>query len=346
MIPTLMDAANVRQSLFPSMRVCIKPNLVAASPAEEGSTTHPSVVEGIIQYLLDCEVHNIVIAEGSWVGASTARAWDVCGYAALARRYPIRLVDTKTDTVVRKKAGQLALSLCETPLYTDYFINVPVLKGHCQTNLTCCLKNLKGCIPDSEKRRFHTMGLDMPIAALASILKPNLHIVDNICGDLCFEEGGSPVESNRVLLGFDPVALDSFCARLIGYQPDEIGHLRLAMQMGVGQYVDESTVITEFDAEKRPARQTTDCRAVKRYAPYIAESSACSPCYAALIYALHHTGYRPKERICIGQGYRNKQIHGFGVGVCASGCTRCVPGCPPNAADIIAFLRKANPASS
>ena len=32
----------------------------------------------------------------------------------------------------------------------DFLINVPVMKGHCQTKITCALKNMKGLIPNSE----------------------------------------------------------------------------------------------------------------------------------------------------------------------------------------------------
>ncbi len=50
---------------------------------------------------------------------------------------------------------------------------------------------MKGCIPNKEKRRFHTMGLHKPIAYLNKILKQNLIVVDGIIGgDLNFEEGG------------------------------------------------------------------------------------------------------------------------------------------------------------
>ena len=68
-----------------------------------------------------------------------------------------------------------------------------------QTVMTCALKNLKGCLPDREKRRFHTEELMRPIAALAAAIRPKLIIVDSICGDLNFEEGGNPVHTNRTL---------------------------------------------------------------------------------------------------------------------------------------------------
>ena len=58
--------------------------------------------------------------------------------------------------------------------------------------MTCALKNCKGCLPDREKRRFHAEGLMRPIAALATALRPELTIVDSLCGDLDFEEGGNP----------------------------------------------------------------------------------------------------------------------------------------------------------
>ena len=47
----------------------------------------------------------------------------------------------------------MELSVCRCVQDFDYLINVPVLKGHCQTRVTCALKNMKGLIPNKEKRR-------------------------------------------------------------------------------------------------------------------------------------------------------------------------------------------------
>ena len=105
----------------------------------------------------------------------------------------------------------MAISVCKEVTKLDYLINMPVLKGHCQTSITCALKNLKGCIPNKEKRRFHTMGLHKPIGYLNAIIKQNLIIVDGIIGDLNFEEGGNPVQMNRIIVGKDPVKVDSYC---------------------------------------------------------------------------------------------------------------------------------------
>ena len=44
-----------------------------------------------------------------------------------------------------------------------------LLKDHCQAAVTCALKNHKGVIPNSEKRRFYTLGLHKPTAHLNPI---------------------------------------------------------------------------------------------------------------------------------------------------------------------------------
>jgi uncharacterized protein (DUF362 family) len=335
----LMKAANIAKQLRPDMTVGIKPNLVVARPADGGATTHPQIVEGIIRYVRDAGVKNITILEGSWVGDSTIRAYRNCGYAALAEKYGTGLIDTKQDKAVSRSFSGMTLNVCESALKIDYLINVPVLKGHCQTDMTCCLKNLKGCIPDSEKRRFHSMGLHKPIAALNGVLRPALHIIDSVCGDLSFEEGGNPVVANRILLGFDAVLLDSYGAQLMGYQPEEIGYLRYAKEYGVGDFVDASTEIVELNAERRPKNTAQRSSAAKRYSQYIDEDSACSACYAALIFALDKAGPPRGGRVKIGQGFRGKTPGGFGVGQCTSGCAQYVKGCPPKASDIVEALR-------
>lgn len=333
----LMQQANIAAQLHPSMKVCLKPNLVVARPASGGATTHPEIVEGVIVYLQSHGIKNITIAEGSWVGDSTKRAWELCGYRTLAQSYGVRLLDTKSDETVRVMSQGLALTLCKSAVQADYLINLPVLKGHCQTGMTCCLKNLKGVIPDSEKRRFHTMGLHKPIAALAAAIQPDLHIVDSICGDLSFEEGGNPIEANRILLGFDPVLLDSYGAGLLGFRPEEIEYLLYAEAYGVGRFCTESTEILELNAQHRPPVQPSSSRTAQRLAAFTDQDSACSACYAALIFALDKSGYRG-EPVHIGQGFRERSILGPGVGNCCSGCTSYAKGCPPRAVDILDFL--------
>ena len=236
----------------------------------------------------------------------------------------------------------MKIKLCDKAAVVDYMINMPVLKGHCQTTVTCALKNNKGIIPNSEKRRFHTLGLHKPIAHLNTIVPGGFILVDNICGDLDFEEGGNPVVMNRVLGFKDPVLCDAFVCGCMGYPVETVPYITLAERLGVGStdvahantvYLNQAS---EADGQFRMTRR------VENLASYARPSDACSACYGSLIYALdrlNDSGYLRKglAPICIGQGYKGKE-GAIGIGQCTSCFAKTLGGCPPKAADIVDFL--------
>jgi len=61
----LLNRINPLDGKNKNIAIGIKPNLVCASPAEEGATTHPEIVEGIIRYLFDKGFNNIKIIKSS-----------------------------------------------------------------------------------------------------------------------------------------------------------------------------------------------------------------------------------------------------------------------------------------
>lgn len=338
-----LDSSELKKLVRPGMRVSIKPNMVLAKPPSMGATTHSEIVEGLILYLKDFGVDNIEIIESAWIGGDTRQAYRVCGYNELSEKYGVPLFDLKDDDICKVKVDEYNFEICRKALETDFLINVPVLKAHCQTLLTCNLKNMKGCISDNEKRKFHALGLHRPIAFLNKVVKTHFCVVDGICGDLTFEEGGNPVTRNMILVGHDPLLIDSYCAGLIGYCADEIGYLNIASELGIGRLLGEDTEITELNKENKPKRTKADGGIVRRLAMHISEDRACSACYSSLIYALHHvkefSSREPDQKINIGQGFRGKAGR-LGCGNCASLCDKFVKGCPPKAVDIIEFLRE------
>jgi len=336
-----LTASDICAYLDASHSVSLKPNLVVPGPASNGAVTHPEVVEGVIMFLRDYGVRQVKIIESSWVGDSTKQAFKYCGYEDLSRKYGIPLIDLKADKYTTLEHSGYTIDVCNEALNTDFLINIPVLKAHCQTRLTCCLKNLKGCIPDNEKRRFHTLGIHKPVAALGATIKTGYCVVDGICGDLTFEEGGNPIYSNRVIAGRDPLMVDSYCAQLIGYMPDDIEYLSFGKKIGVGNYYSEDTQIIELNTANKPVARAYDKNAADRYCGVIDEDAACSACYSSLIYALQRLGARahPNGKIHIGQGFKGKSGNGIGVGVCTQGFSKCVTGCPPKATDIVEALR-------
>lgn len=341
-----------------SKRVGLKPNLLMASPASNGATTHPQLVDGAVTYLKQHGFFNLVVLESAWAGALTADSvratgvWDVC------RKHQVKFIDLQKDDSAVYSAAGMDIRICKEAMKLDYLINMPVLKGHCQTTVTCALKNSKGLIPNSEKRRFHTLGLHKPIAHLNAAVHQDFILVDNICGDLDFEEGGNPVVMNRILGFKDPVLCDSFAAECIGYPPRDIEYIRIAEKLGIGtadtskaQVIDLSPQGMKAESQaaarhvKEPAQYAAPTRRVKELAQYAAPKDACSACYGSLIYALGRLDEKgvlrkkPKASLAIGQGYRGEGGK-IGIGQCTCCFDKSLSGCPPKAVDIAAFLER------
>ncbi len=345
MVRPVLDSLGIEDDLPTSGTIGIKPNLLMARPSDSGATTDPEIVAGVIEYLYGLGRRDVIILESAWVGDTTRKAYRVCGYEALAREYGVPLIDLKKDATRKIRSGDMELEVCERALGLAYLINIPVLKAHCQTKLTCALKNLKGCIPDAEKRRFHTLGIHEPVARLNTVLRTDLVIVDGIIGDLTFEEGGTPVQMNRLMAGRDPVLVDAYAAALIGYSPDEIDYIPLAEEMGVGTADTAAARILELNQPDDGVANIHASRAVEHLMCHVNEDQACSACFGSLAHALQRlsdmgalTGL--KDKISIGQGFKEKTGKGIGVGTCTEGLSQSLRGCPPTAHRIVDHIRR------
>ena len=357
----------------------IKPNLVAPVPAEFGGTTHPEVVAGIIEYLQENGFTNLQIMEGSWVGDKTEESFEVCGYRMLSEQYGVPLIDAQKEKSMPVQCGDMELQICECAKKVDFMINVPVMKGHCQTKITCALKNMKGLLPNKEKRHFHAMGLHRPIAYLGLGIHQDFIVVDNICGDLDFEDGGNPVVMNRILTAKDPVLCDTFVCQMLYYRREDVPYLVMAEELGVGSADLEHANLIQIRFEKgtkeeeqgseetasgkdinRKAKEVKDIhktvwkgwedvdipreRKIVELQDAVEEVESCSACYGYLIPALDRLkeeGVLEKldTKICIGQGYRGK-TGTLGIGSCTRGFASCLQGCPPTDEEIYQFLKK------
>ena len=342
MVKELLELIRPEEEIDKNALIGIKPNLVVSKPSSSGATTSPEIVEGLIEYLKSKGYEKIVIMESSWVGGSTAEAFKVCGYENLSKKYNVPLIDLQKDKYNTYEVNGLKINVCDYITKVDYLINIPVLKGHCQTNMTCALKNMKGCIPDSEKRRFHTMGLHKPIAYLNKLIKQSLIIVDGMNGDLNFEEGGNPVQMNRIIAGKDPVLIDTYAANLMGFSIEEVPYIAMAESIGAGTADLANADIIELNKDTG-TRKLTPSRRVQQLSMHIVEDCACSACYGSLIYALERLDEKGllnklNEKLYIGQNFKNKRNDGLGIGACTSGFDKCVKGCPPKARDIVEYL--------
>ena len=337
-------------------RIALKPNLLGPIPAEDGATTHPQVVEGVLLYLRQNGFSDLVVMESSWVGDRTADSLLVTGFGDLCKRMGVPFLDLQEDRGVAVNAAGMELNICERVLTADYLINLPVLKGHCQTAMTCALKNMKGCIPASEKRRFHRLGLHKPIGHLSAAIRQDFILADAICPDLSFEDGGSPVKLDRLLCAADPVLLDAYGMQAIGLSLKEVRYISVAQECGVGNS-DTSGAKISFFLEKEEDGKAVYLNSAPPALPWdrdpgrsviglkeiVHEVDSCSACYGTLIPVLKRLdeeGLLDKipGKICIGQGYRGCTGE-LGVGNCTSRFRCTLQGCPPSAEEMYMFLK-------
>ncbi len=332
----LIEAIDPAKGLKKDALIALKPNLVVAKDWRSGATTNPAVCEAVIEYFKERGFSRIRIVESAWVGDSTQRAYRVCGYEALSERYGVELVDVKRDCCETRKSGGFTTEISHSALEADCLVNLPLIKGHCQTRLTCALKNMKGLISDCEKRRYHTLGLHEPIARLNTMIRPALTIADGVWTDPGFEEGGNPVRGNVMAAGDDSVLIDAFAAWRLGLDPRSIGYIRLAEQYGVGSADLDAAEIVELCG----VRTETEAAAgvPEAVASRIDARGACSACYANLVSALMTLGETVgDEPICVGQDFRGRYGE-LGCGNCTAEFDYTIKGCPPKAADIVQYL--------
>jgi len=209
----------------PGNLVLINPSWVAP-PVERdaGCITIPEVPRAVADIVKELGARP-VIAESSAVGVDTEKVIQGSGYRELREmNYEVVNLEKTAHVNLPIENGKVfeTLPCWEMAQQADVVISVPKLKTHDQTEMTCAIKKLKGLLTDQGKRGMHREGLFEGVVDLITAVKPKLAVVDAI---IC-QEGigpifGRPVEMNLIVAGKDLVAVDSTCARLIGYEPGE-----------------------------------------------------------------------------------------------------------------------------
>ncbi len=188
-------------------RITIKPNLLMKRRPEEGTTTHPALVEAIIRRIQQFSRAEIIIADSP--GGPFTRP-------ALEGIYRAEGKVCKGFDLIRPIAE------------TDCIISVCKLKSHCMTGLSGGVKNLFGCIPGLTKPEFHWrypaerdfcgMLLD-----LCQTVNPAVTFVDAVVS--MEGDGPSSGELRKTGLTFcadNPYQLDLVLTRVIGREPAQI----------------------------------------------------------------------------------------------------------------------------
>jgi len=229
-----MDLAGAPALLSERELVIIKPNLTNSSPPPV--TTPVAAAEAVYDY---CAAHcdgEIVIAEGCGSG-NTADVYRATGYAEMAERRGIRLIDFDDEpTVELSRDDALEFKTLHLPkIALDAFIiSLPILKDHSFTGTTVAMKNMFGLAPKRiysgswNKSKLHSPSTDRSVYDVCLYRSPDLCVVDAVVALTGMHLAGEPEEIGLILAGTDPVAVDAAASRLLGHDPADLEYLALA----------------------------------------------------------------------------------------------------------------------
>jgi len=246
-IKQIFQLLSLNELIKPGQKILLKPNLLTSLSPDKGATTHPEIVKAIADGVKDLGALPFIGDSPGGTGLSYEKVLKETGMKALG----IPIVNFEEKGMRKflpagrhggnpgKKIDPIYVS--NVALSFDLIINIPKLKTHELTLITCGIKNMFGCVPGLHKVNYH---LDAPspeefseaLVDLFEKIKPAMTIADAVTA----MEGQGPVggtlrDLGLILASKDTVALDAVCSKIMGFEPLDIPTTRIADQRGIGE---------------------------------------------------------------------------------------------------------------
>ena len=214
-------------------KIIIKPNLCTIAAYESGIISDIKIVEGLIKYFKSKKINSeIIVIESDSFDRTSEEVFKKLGYYELQNKWGVKLINLTKEEYVSTIISDLPyeLNLPKIFLKEYFFVSIANLKTHDYQKITCVFKNQFGCIPDRLKERYHPY-LDEVLYALDRFIQPNLCIVD---GRIALEGSGpvdgEPLETGIMVIGEKSIAVDTTCAKIMGFNPKEVPYLKHAFK--------------------------------------------------------------------------------------------------------------------
>lgn len=219
--------------------VVVKPNIAWDRLPEQAATTNPAVVAAVIGLCRKAGAKEVRVFDRTCNDAR--RSYDSSGIAKAAEEAGAS-VSYALDRKFRLLSIPRGVSMKEWPIYedaakADVLINVPIAKHHGISRITLGLKNMMG-VAGGERGKWHP-DIHQRLADFATVTSVDLTIVDayRILTNRGPASGtAADVKQEGLLVaGIDPVAVDAYCATVFGIEPQEVGFIRSASDLGLGE---------------------------------------------------------------------------------------------------------------
>jgi len=247
---------NGQTILKKSKKVYIKVNGI---DFKKHTYTSPEVLEAVILYLKKKGVE-IFVMENSTQGNLTRIVFEITGYKEICEKNEAKIIyldeeDTKTYEFKYKasttedpkgynlKTYRLPKTIADIIENRDSvtYINLPKLKTHSMAVVTLGIKNQWGFPQHADRGKDHNYNLHSKLVEVFDIIKPDITIIDGIEGTIYGHYAPTAWEDklvipfNILIGGRDTLAVDVVGARIFGLTIDEVPHLKIAYERGLGE---------------------------------------------------------------------------------------------------------------
>jgi len=327
-------------------KVLVKPNISSPDGFE---CANPSVTWAVANIFSEygCKV---VIGDDPAIPIKENFAYTEYGLYELAEKANAKVVSLRygPHTRVKVPGGGFfsEIEVSRIAREADLVVSVAAMKSANITTVTLGLKNMKGLVRPCWKRKFHCEGLNQGIVDLNAAIRPGLTIIDATFGK---DLSASPWVSypvGLIIASGDPVAADAVCARVMGFDPEKIEHIRLAKERGLG-VLDLKNI--EIRGEKienwagkfpfSPPKNPFELAEKSGGRIKIIQGNPCSVCLNNLgeSLALHEDNLKDFEEVTILVGPEAKPCLSSGYIILFGKCLKkhkdkgiYVGGCPPH----------------
>lgn len=253
----------IERFIHPGEKALLKPNLFNTEPPESGCTTDLELVLALGRLIQEAG-GECVVGECPATAAyarpemvyKAHRLEERCG----AQGIGVRVLDRDRPVGVRVKGVVNQLyHFPETALQCPIF-NIPKLKTHALTTLTCAVKNLFGLQQGGIKAHHHVSVANDPESFSHLLLdiyqaigsRVRLNLVDaHVAMEGEGPAGGSPVPLGLVIAGADAVAVDVVASMVMGWDPyGDVGTNYLARERGLAPQEIEVVGVQVAEVER------------------------------------------------------------------------------------------------
>ncbi|MBU7045558.1 MAG: DUF362 domain-containing protein [Theionarchaea archaeon] len=235
-------------------KVVIKVNISFNRTPDQAATTNPELVEALVKLCREAGAREVLVLDHTIDNGKMCLDSSQMEEAVKRGGGKMKVINSERDyrevEIPQGRVLKMAL-VSKDVLDADVFINVPIAKVHNSATTTLSMKNLMGIVWD--RGEFHWKGLHQCIADINTLVKPDLIILDAYRILMTGGPGGPGrvKDAGEVVIGLDPVAVDTYGSVLLEKDPRAVQYIEEAADRGVGLKGMENINAVYVDAQAK-----------------------------------------------------------------------------------------------